>query len=62
MIKEVKFIRQTTMNVYYEVYGENLTETEIDNNSTISADSLWGNEIRIDGTTKAFARVTCYKD
>lgn len=62
MIKEVKFIRQTTMNVYYEVYGENLTEKEIDNNRTILANSPFGNDIQIDKTTKAFARVTCYKD
>lgn len=62
MIKEVKFIRQTTMSVYYEVYGENLTEAEIDNNRTIFANSPFGNDIHIDGTTKAFARVTCYKD
>ena len=62
MIKEVKFIRQTSMNVYYEVYGENLTEAEIDNNRTISENSPFGNDIRIDKTTKAFAQVTCYKD
>ena len=62
MIKEVKFIRQTTMSVYYEVYGENLTAEEINNNRTISADSIFGNEISIDGTTKATARVKCYKD